>query len=253
MRTCNCILGIRQDYIVCPENSLNLTEGSALSSSMSKSGDGGIDCSKDEDLERMCKRSADELYCMNCKFPTVSAFSAILSFVGFLASLTYRGGKDGDGEQFKKYCNNEIGELKVEIETKQEKHVIHVPERRSEKGKKTKVDTTLAGVLYGYLRCGLVHALSLRNRDDSNNEKVVVEITHQPLTNTRKVKINVTDLISDVYGDGTKSLSDQESVILRVNAFDLLDGVKKSITANFQKNKKQLVSNAAVQWPVFGC
>lgn len=250
---CNCTLGVRQGNIACPEHPLDLTAGSALSASMSKSGDGLIDYSKGDDLERMCKRIADELYCMNCKFPTVSAFTAILSFVGFLASLTYRGENDCDGELFKKYCNNELDELKVEIEIKQENNVIPAPKRTSKKGKKTRLDTTLADVLYGYLRCGLVHALSLRHRDDSGNEKIAVEITHQPLKNARTVKISATNLISNVYSDRIKTLGGHECTILRVNAFDLLDSVRKSIAENFKKNKIQLVSNVAQQWPVVGC
>jgi len=239
----------------CPKSDLDLRPRE-LSGSMQKTKVSGVDFSQIGDMQAYCLERLDELRCMNCKFPMVSSFSAILSYIGFLAHLCYSTSLGFDNAQFKKFCEECLVSLKVHIKINQTSKSVSNPCKVCPKCRVTTSkpsDTSLAAVLYGYLRCGLVHAFSIENSQVSNREKICVRISHKEIASAKTYQIKDVDLIHNVYGDGSRQLAANETIELQLNAFDLIDAVEKSISTMFDSAsglQSAILSSAALQYPV---
>ena len=254
MRTCNKIPDLRVLSHRCPEEELDL-EAVDLSASVQTTRQKHSFATM-TDVEKYCRKRLDELMCMNCKFPTVSAFSALFSYIGFLANLVYRGEKTGDGDQFRSFCKEYIKNIKVAIDAINVGSSIDAPKKKCRccgSVMNNEADTSLANVLYGYLRCGLVHAMSVDNPSIANSEKIVVKIGHAEINEAKQYEVGKIDLIKDLHGDGAMSLQSDQVCELKINAFDVvdaIDGALKNMFTSSDIRYQKLLQNASQQMPV---
>lgn len=174
-------------------------------------------------LTEYCLQRLSEIRRINELSHTPSAYSCLMSFIGFLATLVYENEKEVDA--YTKFVHEYIKEMYCA--------------RVVEKGTGVQVRTSghnknnsWGEVIYSFVRCGLVHNMNVTGKKNNNQEQIRVALTHVPFPGKGYgvYKFGPYDKARLVVGN-------DETVVLVINAFDLCDAVRKAIIRMFQKSK----------------
>ena len=175
-------------------------------------------------LTEYCLQRLSEIRQINELSHTPSAYSCLMSFIGFLATLVYENEKH-EVDAYTKFVHEYIKEM----------YCARVVE------KKTGVQVRVSGhnknnswgeVIYSFVRCGLVHNMNVTGKKNNNQEQIKVLLTHVSFQgkDCRVYKFGSYDKARLVVGN-------DETVVLVINAFDLCDAVRKAVIRMFQKSK----------------
>ena len=171
-----------------------------------------------------CLRRLAEIKRINELSHTPSAYSCLMSFIGFLATLVYENERY-EVDTYTKFVHEYIKEM----------YCARVVE------KKTGVQSRVSGhnknnswgeVIYSLVRCGLVHNMNVTGKKNNNQEQIRVVLTHVPFQGK--------DCKVYKFGSYDKArlvVDNDEFVVLVINAFDLCDAVQKAIIRMFQKSR----------------
>ena len=189
-------------------------------------------------LTDYCLRRLQEIRHINEMSRTPSAFSCLMSFIGFLSTLVY--GKDGlkEVESYSRFMHDYVKELKCSLVVR--KGVCATPRSSGHPA-----NNSWGEVIYSLVRCGLVHNLNVSGKKKSQ-EQVTIALTHSPLCGCgyglRKF---------GRYKKPRLVAHGNESVVLAINAFDLCDAIQCAIIRMFQKPKvRASVKDALAEMPL---
>ena len=181
-------------------------------------------------VEDYCLQRLDEIRRINELSHTPSAFSCLMSFIGFLSSLAYderiikqeidRCSKFMHDYVKELYCCRGINKAKCTT-TRNSGH---------------NNNNTWGEVIYAMVRCGLVHNMNVSGNKAPGQDQIKVALTHDPLPHLcRKCRI----YRFGSYDHPKLVAKNDEAVVLVINVFDLCDAVRKAVIRMFQKKKVQ--------------
>jgi len=176
------------------------------------------------DIECYCLNRLSEIRQINMCSHTPSAFSCLMSYVGFLSELAYglkdeRGNLIGETKRYENYCNQYMGHLWCWLKAESKKVKDLSPSRNS-----------WGLTLYSLIRCGLVHNMNLTGR--RSQDQIQIYLTHDRLTGKdyKCVDFGTLEALNPV-------VKDDESISIVINVFDLCDAVQHSIVKMFHDKK----------------
>ena len=153
---------------------------------------------------------------------TPSAFSCLMSFIGFLASLVYE--QQNETDAYPKFFHDYIKEMYCAKIVRKETG-FQVRESGHPK------NNSWGEAIYSLVRCGLLHNMNVTGKKTEQNQIKVV-LTHMPFQGKgcRVYKFGS-------YKNARLVAQDDQIVTLVINVFDLCDAVQKAIIRMFQKTK----------------
>ena len=175
-------------------------------------------------LTEYCLDRLSEIRRINELSHTPSAYSCLMSFIGFLAPLVYENDRH-EVDAYTKFIHEYMKELYCARIAKK-KEGVRV--RASGHNK----NNSWGEVIYSFVRCGLVHNMNVTGKKNNNQEQIKVMLTHEAFRckDCRVYKFGSYDKAQLVVGN-------DETIVLVINAFDLCDAVRKAIIRMFQKAK----------------
>ena len=174
-------------------------------------------------LTDYCLQRLAEIRRINELSHTPSAFSCLMSFIGFLSSLVYENMTELDA--YTRFCHDYVKELYCFKNIVKKKSILP---RTSGHPK----NNSWGEVIYSLIRCGLVHNMNVSGNKNSGQDQIKVALTHEPFhgANCRVYKFGP-------YDKAKLVAENDDAVVLVINVFDLCDSVQRAIIRMFQKSK----------------
>jgi len=182
-------------------------------------------------LTDYCLRRLSEIRQINEISHTPSAYSCLMSFIGFLASLVYEGQNETDA--YPKFVHDYIKELYCA-------RIIKKDNSFHARSSGHPHNNSWGEVIYSLVRCGLVHNMNETGKEDNQNQ-IKVALTHLPFQG-KCCKLYKFGL----YKNARLIAGNDETAILVLNVFDLCDAVQKAIIRMFQKQKVRVSAGRMV-------
>ena len=197
------------------------------------------DFKKLDDVQRYCVDRLEEIECLNCNAHVPSAFGCIAAFIGFLSRLAFgNNARQGDKKYFEDFIDQ------------------YMPKYSPYKA-----------ILYGTLRCGILHALSFHDTIDDfakqhyNGDVVKCrqDLAADDAQLERFHKMSNQLLIDHRTISNTSGVSKNAQIgKVEISAFELCHDVEDAISALFSAAKadsalkSQILTFVRIQSPIVG-
>lgn len=175
-----------------------------------------------ENVKTYCRQRLEEVREINKKSPTPSAFGCIMSLIGFLSLLRYNGKKD-DTHEYSGFCNSYLKRLKCKRDVVK---AVANTSFQQRKGQCKDIANTWGEVIYSMIRCGLLHRMSVEDRNAVQNQ-VRIRLTHGHVDAAQYHEF------LDSSGVPVKVANACERVVITISAHDLLDVVGSALDELF--------------------